>query len=604
MSKYIYVNLLIIGLVLVTSCGGSEPTPANPAPTAAVGGGLAAAATATNSAVDAVPSVAATATPERENAPEATAVPETTADETAVGTEPANTGTTTYQDPIDITQKKCKRLESITFHTGRQTIFGLNDEGLICELDPQTGEVLSRHSIDEDDPAALTADTQSGMLFVAAEDDGDFWEIDPDSYEIIHKYEIKFTLNEEKIADKKDIETIGVAITADGGGNTLVYLLIEIDGPENKYNALVETILPTEKLDKKMDLVLNNVIRFEHNDFRGLHLNNESMVFSTINKETLELVQFSAAGEPLPAIALPVDKPDGLTRLSDGTIYVSQKEGLFKHLPTGISPVETTAAPEAELPTAESFPYQPSGELPLKDCDNISGVVYHLERGTLFVINDNGTLCEIDPLTETVLQENKVSNGDIEGLTYNPATGLLYIAEERDEAIIEVDPNTLTAIRKFEIEREFNGQTVLRKGGQGVESIEFVPDVSHPEGGTFFLTNQSFEANNPEDASAVFEVALPLSQPVTEENPVVPILNYYPMEILDLAGLYYDATADLLYVVSDDTDQLIYLTRTGQIVAIYPLPGDGQEGITIGPDGMLYISEDLGGLTLYQPIEQ
>lgn len=595
MSKYFYVNLLLVGLFLLTNCGEPEPAPAEPAPTAAVGGGLTAAATATT------PAVEATATTE------ATAVPETTAaDESAAETETTPISTdnpTTYQDPLDITQKKCKRLDSLTYHPIRQTLFGLNDEELICELDPQTGEIIERHSIDEDDPVALAADTQSGMLFVAAKDDGDFWEIDPDSYETIHKYEIKFTLNEEKIADKKDIETTGIALTADAAGNTLVYLMIEIDGPEHKYNAIVETALPAVKLDEKMDLVLNNVITFDHNDFRGLHFDSATAGFDTINKETLEVVQFSAAGEPLQTIALPVDKPDGLTRLSDGTLYISQKDGLFKYLPVGVSQT-AAAAPEADLPTAASLPYQMNSELPLNDCDNISGVVYHLERATLFVINDNGTLCEVDPLTETLLQENKVSSGDIEGLTYNPATGLLYIAEERDEAIIEVDPDTLTAIRKFEIEREFNGQTVLDKGGQGVESIEFVPDAAHPEGGTFFLTNQSFEANDAEDGSAVFEVVLPLSQPLTEENPVVPILNYYPLEILDLAGLYYDAAADLLYVVSDDTDQLIYLTRTGEVVAIYALPGDGQEGIAIGPDGMLYIAEDLGGLTLYQPTDQ
>lgn len=623
MSKYFCPLVMTIFLSLVVGCSSPEP-PAVPLPTAtAASGGLAVVATATaesNIVVEEPTALPPTATPASEPAVEPT--PTETAQLVA---------TAQYQNPLDISQKKCKRLDSLTYHPFRQTILGLNNEGLICEIDPLSGEVLGRHSISEDDPEALTADQQTGMLFVAATEDGDIWEVDPESYQILHKYEVKFTLNEVKIADKKDIETKAIALTTDPSGSTLLYLLIEIDDPAGDYQALVESTLPTEKLAEKMDLTLNSFVRFDTKDFRGLLHHAATNNFYTLNKETLMLIELSAAGEQLQAWPVKMDKPDAFIQLADGTLYVAQKEGLFKYAAaaeqadttaeanTGIeapstettatqteAQPETTAAdsqPET-VTTPEEFSFQLEADFALNDCNNLSGVVYHLERNTLFVINDNGTLCELEPASDTVLRKEKITGDDLEGITYNPATGLLYIAVERKEAVIEVDPNTFAILRTFEIERTFNGQTVLAKGGQGLESITFVPDATNPEGGTFFVSNQSFDTNKPEDASAVVEVVLPLNQPVTAGNVTVPILHYYPLEVLDLSGMYYSAAADLLYIVSDDSDTLLEVTRTGEIVASYPLPGDGQEGITLDPNGALYIAEDLAGLTFYRPLTQ
>lgn len=621
MSKYFYPLIMTSFLSLVVGCSSPEP-PAAPLPTPTTAtGGLAVVATTT--AESNITAEEPTALP-----PTSTPAPETPVEPTPTETTQVVTATH-YQNPLDISQKKCKRLDSLTYHPFRQTILGLNNEGLICEIDPLSGEVLGRHSISEDDPEALTADQQTGMLFVAATEDGDIWEVDPESYQIIHKYEVKFTLNEVKIADKKDIETKAIALTTDSSGGTLLYLLIEIDDPAGDYQALVESTLPSEKLAEKMDLTLNSFVRFDTKDFRGLLHNATTNNFYTLNKETLMLIELSAAGEQLQAWPVNMDKPDAFTQLADGTLYVAQKEGLFKYAAEQAgttaevstatetpsaettateteTQAETTAAdPQAEpSATAEEFAFQLEANFALSDCNNLSGVVYHLERNTLFVINDNGTLCELEPASDTVLRKEKITGDDLEGITYNPATGLLYIAVERKEAVIEVDPNTFAILRTFEIERTFNGQTVLAKGGQGLESITFVPDTANPEGGTFFVSNQSFETNNPEDASAIIEVILPLNQPITAGNITVPILYYYPMEVLDLSGMYYSAAADLLYIVSDDGDTLLEVTRTGEIVASHPLPGDGQEGIAFDPDGAFYIAEDLAGLSLYRPLTE
>ena len=137
------------------------------------------------------------------------------------------------------------------------------------------------------------------------------------------------------------------------------------------------------------------------------------------------------------------------------------------------------------------LPYTWMGNISKTSITEPSGVIYHPQRKTLFVVDDGGYIHEIR-LDGTAIQMKSLQARDLEGITTDPTTGQLYAAVEDDESILEIDPQTLTVQREFKINRIFEQKPLLKKGGMGIEAITFVPDTSHPEGGTFWIGNQSF----------------------------------------------------------------------------------------------------------------
>jgi hypothetical protein len=245
-------------------------------------------------------------------------------------------------------------------------------------------------------------------------------------------------------------------------------------------------------------------------------------------------------------------------------------------------------------PPDNPFSHQWIGNIDQVDFNEPSGIVFHPGRETLFVVGDDGDICEIHT-DGTLVKQNRIRSADFEGITCDPSTGLLYIAIEGEEKIIEVDPEDLGVLREFAIDRTFRGALVLKAGGQGIEAITFVADSNHPQGGTFFVTNQGFDLDNNEDPSAIFELEVPL-RPGSASDTVAKVVRYFSVGVIDLSGLFYDAISGHLYVVSDATNTLFEVTRQGKIVQAYAFPGENQEGIAVDANGFLYIAQDSGGI--------
>jgi hypothetical protein len=223
-----------------------------------------------------------------------------------------------------------------------------------------------------------------------------------------------------------------------------------------------------------------------------------------------------------------------------------------------------------------------------------SGIVFHPGRGTLFAVGDEGDICEIRR-DGALVKQARVRPADLEGITCDPATGLLYVGIEGEEKILELSPDDFAVRREFDIERVFKGAQVLKAGGQGIEAITFLPNARHPEGGTFLVANQGFDLTATEDVSAIFEIEVPLKTSAAPKASAR-IVRRLPLPLIDISDMYYDSTRDLVYVISDVTNTLFEMTREGKALRSYALPGDNQEGFTVDPDGFIYIAQDSGGI--------
>jgi uncharacterized protein YjiK len=231
----------------------------------------------------------------------------------------------------------------------------------------------------------------------------------------------------------------------------------------------------------------------------------------------------------------------------------------------------------------------------------LSGITFHPGRKTLFAVSDEGHILEMET-GGTILHQERVRKGaDFEGIAFNPVTGLLYVAIEGDEVILEVKPDTLEVIRDIPIDRVFDESVLLDPKGNGVEGITFVPARNAANGGvmggTFYLVNQGKELGD-EDPPIVFEVDIIDS----ENGPQAKIVRYFDIGSPDLSGIHYEPSWDQLIVISDSDDLAIEVTLDGELVNAYPLPGKDQEGITIDRDGFLYIAQDSSrGLLKFSP---
>jgi len=252
-----------------------------------------------------------------------------------------------------------------------------------------------------------------------------------------------------------------------------------------------------------------------------------------------------------------------------------------------------TAAAGAD-PRSIVFEHEWIGDIDQIGFNEPSGIVYHAGRGTLFAVGDEGDICEIETDGKPV-KHLHIRDADFEGVTYDPATGLLYVVIEGEERILEIRPDDFAVVREFEIERVFEGRTLLKPGGQGVEAITFVPDAGHPQGGTFYIGNQSFDAAAEEDPSVICEVEVPLkaSGPAVGKAKIV---RYFSLGIADFAAFCYDAGSGHIYVVSDGNNILLEITPAGDIVEFWAFPGDNQEGLAMDSEGLVYIAQDTGGI--------
>jgi hypothetical protein len=217
-----------------------------------------------------------------------------------------------------------------------------------------------------------------------------------------------------------------------------------------------------------------------------------------------------------------------------------------------------------------------------------SGICYHPLRETLFVVSDEGELVEMQ--TDGTLVFRQIIPGDLEGVTVDPETGFVYIVIEGDDVILELDPVKKKITRTFPLNRSFNGnpEYIQKQEGydNGIESIEFVPDRTHPEGGTFYMGNQW-------DPACIMEVLIPLKS-CQKKICEAQILRILPIKIDDPAGMHFDSRSGLLNIVSDADNIFVEMDLSGKIIREYAFLGANQEGIAVDDKGYLYIAQDYG----------
>lgn len=230
-----------------------------------------------------------------------------------------------------------------------------------------------------------------------------------------------------------------------------------------------------------------------------------------------------------------------------------------------------------------------SGNIDARGIVEPSGICFHPSRGTLFVVSDQGGIFEVRTDGSPVADWHVP--GDLEGITVDPATGLLYAVIEAEDVILEFDPRAGAVTRRFPVDRAYGGNPAFlekqtSRYDNGIESLVFVPDPERPEGGTFFAGNQ-------EDPAVIVELLVPLAS--AGDGPAR-ILRALPFAVVDPSGLGYDPATDTLSVISDADNIYAEISRDGRLIREFAFPGNDQEGFARDGAGFIYIVQDAGGI--------
>ncbi len=237
-------------------------------------------------------------------------------------------------------------------------------------------------------------------------------------------------------------------------------------------------------------------------------------------------------------------------------------------------------------------PAGPTTEWPIAEFSEPSDVVYHPGRRTLFVVGDEGDIGEVG-LDGKLLRQFHFG-GDLESVTVDPSTGLLYVVRESHEILFELRPDDFRILRRFTIDRAFQGDpNFLRRGGDGIEGLTFVPDGSHPEGGRFWAVNQF-------DPPVLVELAVALRSS-KEKFQTARVVRSIPVDSAPLSAVTWDPVHHEFLVVSALWKRVVVIDEAGNVGGGVRIPAFMPEGIALLPGGEVVLAQDSGGLVLWKP---
>jgi hypothetical protein len=229
---------------------------------------------------------------------------------------------------------------------------------------------------------------------------------------------------------------------------------------------------------------------------------------------------------------------------------------------------------------------------PISEFPEPSGIVYHPQRNSLFIVGDEGDIGEVS--TEGKLLRQFHFGGDLEAVTADPTTGLLYVVRESHEVIFEVRPDDFKLLRRFTIDRSFGGDpNFLRRGGDGIEGLTFVPDEKNPEGGRLWAVNQW-------DPAVLIELDITLKTS-KDKHQTARIVRAFPVDVAPLSEVTWDAGRREFLVASALWKRVAVLDAEGKQERSVRIPAFMPEGMASLPGGAIVIAQDSGGVVLWNP---
>lgn len=238
-----------------------------------------------------------------------------------------------------------------------------------------------------------------------------------------------------------------------------------------------------------------------------------------------------------------------------------------------------------------AVPFAPASE-------EASAITYNWDTGTLFVLGDEGdALLEITTSGQFVSTMTLTGFDDTEGLTY-VGGGQFVIGEERLQDVYRFSYAAGGSIDRGAMPFASIGPSV---GNVGIEGFSFDPLT-----GRFILVKEKTPQGVYDTAITFSTIAAADINPSNLFNPAsLGVLDISDVQVLStVPSLVGTADQDNLLIYSQESSRLLEVTRTGQVLSSFDFAGiaDNAEGVTIGPDGTIYIAGENPAVYVLKPI--
>ena len=220
---------------------------------------------------------------------------------------------------------------------------------------------------------------------------------------------------------------------------------------------------------------------------------------------------------------------------------------------------ETVATSQLELLASYSI-----------DVPEPSGLAINSSENILYTVSDHTNKVYKISTSGLLLQTFDFTGNDLEGVC-NYTNGKLLVAEERTKKIIELTTATGTFITH---QMDYDND----ESNAGIEGITYNPNTQN----SYFL--------NEKKPDKLFKL-----------NSSFNIISSYDLGFAnDYSGMFYDATDNLLWIVSDESQSINKCTLEGELIESYIINVQKPEGIAIANDKIYIVSDSEERLYIFQ----
>jgi uncharacterized protein YjiK len=216
-----------------------------------------------------------------------------------------------------------------------------------------------------------------------------------------------------------------------------------------------------------------------------------------------------------------------------------------------------------------------------------SGIAWHPARRRFFAVGDRGALAEIERTGAAVAIHDV--RGNLEDVAvHGPSGRLVLLAEKRGELVVW-DPATASETGRFALDVAGILGREPADRNLGFEGIVFRAEAGRPGGGVFHVVHQSKPAR-------LVTLAFDPTGPARTLGAADVLARHALKPYGDLTAVAWSDALGRLLVVAEADDRLLVVSPDGTIDAALALPGGQQEGLTLDPEGALWVADERLGL--------
>lgn len=198
-----------------------------------------------------------------------------------------------------------------------------------------------------------------------------------------------------------------------------------------------------------------------------------------------------------------------------------------------------------------------------------SGLAINSSGNILYTVSDHTNKVYKLSMTGSLLHTYDYTGNDLEGIC-NYTDGKLLLAQERTKTVVEL---TIATNAHTDHIIDYNSNDT----NSGIEGITYNP------------TTQNIYILNEKDPGKLIVL-----------NANFSIKDSYNLDFAsDYSGIFYDATDNLLWIISDQSQSINKCSLTGELIESFKIGVTKPEGIVIANDKIYIVSDSEEALYIY-----